>query len=34
VLDNCALERPFDARSERRHDREIPEAIEELIDDP
>ena len=34
VLDNRALMHPFDAKGERRHYREIPESIEELIDDP
>ena len=34
VLDNRGLMHPFDAKGERRHYREIPEAIEELIDDP
>lgn len=34
VLDNRALMHPFDAKGERRHYREIPNTIEELIDDP
>ena len=34
VLDNRGLMHPFDEKGERRHYREIPEAIEELVDDP
>jgi hypothetical protein len=34
VLDNRGLLHPFDEKGERRHYREIPDAIEELVDDP
>jgi hypothetical protein len=34
VLDNRALMHPFDAKGERRHYRDIPDAIEGLVDDP
>jgi hypothetical protein len=34
VLDNRALMHPFDEKGERRHYREIPDAVEDLIDDP
>jgi hypothetical protein len=34
VLDNRGLMHPFDEKGERRHYREIPDAIEKLIDDP
>ena len=34
VLDNRALMHPFDAKGERRHYREIPDGIEDLVDDP
>ncbi|HTW51901.1 MAG TPA: ParB-like protein [Stellaceae bacterium] len=34
VLDNRGLMHPFDEKGERRHYREIPDTIEELIDDP
>jgi hypothetical protein len=34
VLDNRGLMHPFDATGERRHYRDIPNAIEDLVDDP
>jgi hypothetical protein len=34
VLDNRGLMHPFDERGERRHYREIPDTIEDLVDDP
>jgi len=34
VLDNRGLMHPFDEKGERRHYREIPDAIEKLVDDP
>lgn len=34
VLDNRALMHPFDAKGERRHYRDIPASIEDLVDDP
>ena len=34
VLDNRALMYPFDAHGERRHYRDIPKSIDELVDDP
>jgi hypothetical protein len=34
VLDNRALTHPFDAKGERRHYRDIPERVEDLVDDP
>jgi hypothetical protein len=34
VLDNRGLMHPFDEKGERRHYREIPEAIAGLVDDP
>jgi len=34
VLDNRGLVHPFDEKGERRHYREIPDAIADLVDDP
>jgi hypothetical protein len=34
VLDNRGLMHPFDAHGERRHYRDIPDAIDDLVDDP
>lgn len=34
VLDNRGLMHPFDEKGERRHYREIPDAIGDLVDDP
>jgi hypothetical protein len=34
VLDNRGLTHPFDAKGERRRYRDIPDTIEELVDDP
>jgi hypothetical protein len=34
VLDNRGLMHPFDEKGERRHYREIPDAIADLVDDP
>jgi hypothetical protein len=34
VLDNRALMHPFDAKGERRDYHDIPDSIEELVDDP
>jgi hypothetical protein len=34
VLDNRALMHPFDAKGERRHYHDIPDSIDQLVDDP
>ncbi|HEU0216335.1 MAG TPA: ParB-like protein [Stellaceae bacterium] len=34
VLDNRGLTHPFDAQGQRRHYRDIPDSIDDLVDDP